>query len=131
MVQLVGHHVWRAAEGDTIDLAAVRLAVPAARLRLGSTVHQAALSDLSAVDRTYLLAMAQDDGESSTREIAQRLGKGAEYGNVYRRRLMDAGLVEPTRYGYVDLSIPYLRDYLREHAAGIEMAARTDDGAGA
>lgn len=128
MVQFVGYHVWRMAEGDVIDMAAVHRGVPAARLRLGSTVHQTALADLSPVDRTYLLAMAQDDGESSTREVALRLDRGVEYGNVYRRRLIDAGLIEPIRHGYVDFSIPYLRDYLREHAAGIAMAGRTDGG---
>ena len=124
MVQLVGHQVWRAAATDAISLADVEAALPAARLRLGSTVHASALSDVSAVDRTYLLAMAEDDEESSTGDVAARMGVSARYANVYRSRLIDAGLVTPTRWGHVTFAIPYLRHYLREHAASIEAVSR-------
>lgn len=127
MIQLVGYHVWRKAPGRTIDLAAAREGIPAARKRLGSLVHETALADLSDVDRTYLVAMAQDEGESSTGAIAQRLGVSPYYGSVYRGRLIDAGVIEPTRHGFVDFTIPYLREYLREHAARYEMAARHGD----
>ncbi|MGB7980465.1 MAG: AAA family ATPase [Candidatus Nanopelagicales bacterium] len=124
MIQLVGYHVWRKTTGHHIDLDAVHAGIPAARKRLGSTVHATALADLSAVDRTYLLAMSHDDGESSTGEIARRLHETPYYASVYRARLIDAGVIEPTRRGYVDFAIPYLREYLREHAARYEMARR-------
>src|SRR5665647_1325337 len=71
------------AAGDHIDLAAVHAGIPAARKRLGSTVHATALADLSAVDRTYLLAMAQDAGPSKTGEIARRLGEDVHYAGQY------------------------------------------------
>lgn len=125
MIQLVGYHIWRLAAGEIIDAAAVRAGVEAARKRLGSTVHETALADLSDIDRTYLLAMAHDPGESSTGEIARRLGAAPNYAAVYRSRLIAAGMIEPTRHGYVDFAIPYLREYLREHAARYEMSARS------
>lgn len=124
MVQLVGHQVWRAATTDVTTLADVEAGVPAARLRLGSTVHASAVNDVSAVDRSYLLAMAQDDGESKTGDVAARLGVSARYANVYRSRLIDAGLVEPVGWGRVTFAIPYLRQYLREHAASVEALSR-------
>ncbi|WP_127129541.1 AAA family ATPase [Georgenia sp. SYP-B2076] len=124
MIQLVGYHVWRKADGDVIDLAAVRAGVPAARKRLGSTVHETALADLSAVDRTYLLAMSHDDGPSRTGEVAKRMDVTPFYASTYRARLIDAGIIEAVDHGYVDFAIPYLREYLREHAARYEMAAR-------
>ena len=124
MIQLVGYHVWRWAVRGHIDRLGAGFGVDDAQKRLGSTVHETALADLSAVDRTYLLAMSQDDGESSTGEIASRLGEGPGYGNVYRTRLIDAGIIVPTGRGYVDFAIPYLRQYLRDHAASIEMASR-------
>ncbi|WP_448058907.1 ATP-binding protein [Cellulomonas hominis] len=124
MIQLVGYHVWRKATGARIDLAAAREGVPAARKRLGSLVHETALADLSDVDRTYLVAMAQDAGPSSTGAIARRLGVTPYYASTYRGRLIAAGVIEPTRHGYVDFAIPYLREYLREHAARYEMATR-------
>ncbi len=74
MIQLVGYHVWRSAQTSLIDLADVREGVAAARTRLGSLVHETSLADLSEVDRTYLIAMAQDEGDSSTGQIARRLG---------------------------------------------------------
>lgn len=124
MVQLVGYHVWRKAAGTHIDLDAVCDGIRAARKRLGSTVHATALADLSPVDRTYLLAMAQDPGPSNTGEIARRLGETRYYAGQYRLRLIDAGVIEPVERGYVDFTIPYLREYLREHAARYEMASR-------
>lgn len=124
MIQLVGYHVWRKADGDRIDIKAVRAGIPAARKRLGSTVHETALADLSEIDRTYLVAMAQDAGESSTSAVARRLGVTASYASTYRARLVAAGVIEPTSRGHVDFAIPFLREYLREHAARYEMAAR-------
>lgn len=125
MIQLVGYHVWRKANGDVIDQAAVAEGVPAARKRLGSTVHATALADLSGIDRTYLLAMAQDDGPSRTGEVARRMDESPYYAGQYRLRLIDAGIIEATGHGYVDFAIPYLREYLRDHAARYEMASRT------
>ena len=117
MIQLVGYHCWREAEGDVIDLSAAKEGIAAARKRLGSTVHATALADLSEVDRTFLLAMAQDDGPSAIRDIAARMHVSADYVNVYRARLIDAMMIEPTGRGQVEFAVPYLREYLREHAA--------------
>lgn len=124
MIQLVGYHVWRKAEDDKIDLHAASGGVDAARVRLGNTVHEANLQALSDVDRTYLIAMAQDDGPSRTKAIAERLGVGIGYGNVYRARLIAAGVIAARGHGRVDFTVPYLREHLREHAAGEELGER-------
>ena len=60
--------------------------------------------------------MSQDDGPSRMAEIASRLGVDAGYASVYRARLIAAELVSPAKRGYVDFTLPYLREYLREHA---------------
>ncbi len=117
MIQLVGYHTWRCASGATIDRAAVATGVDAARVRLGSLVHAPALRELSDVDRTFLLAMARDEGPSRTSTIAERMEKSTQYASVYRARLMAAGMIEPAGHGTVRFSIPYLREYLVEHAA--------------
>jgi hypothetical protein len=124
MIQLVGYHVWRNAGEHVIDTGAADAGISAARQRLGSTVHESALADLSAVDRTYLMAMSKDSGPASTAAVAARMGKDAHYANAYRSRLIDAGVIEAAGRGYVDFAIPYLREYLRSHAARIEMSAR-------
>lgn len=123
MIQLVGYHLWRHSQ-DQITLEAVLDGTAAARTRLGSLVHATALADLSAVDRTYLVAMAHDDEECSTGEIARRLGVTPFYASTYRRRLIAAGVIAAVRHGYVDFTIPYLREYLREHATRYGLSAR-------
>lgn len=128
MIQLVGYHVWRAAPTARITIDDARDGAAAARKRLGSLVHETSLADLSNVDRSYLVAMAQDEGESSTGQVARRLGVTAYYASTYRARLIAAGVIEPTRHGYVDFAIPYLREYMREHATRYGMAARRRPG---
>lgn len=104
-----------------IDLAAAESGAEAAKIRLGGTVHEPAIENLSEVDRTYLLAMAQDEGPSRTSDIAQRLDKDVQYAGRYRERLIQSGIIFASSYGYVDFTIPYLRQWLQEHAATVLM----------
>jgi hypothetical protein len=54
---------------------------------------------------------------SKEKDIQQRLGIGANFASQYRLRLIASELIESTGHGYVEFALPYLRDYLREHAA--------------
>ena len=126
MIQLVGYHVWRAAHRAHPSDAAVTMddveqGVAKAHSRLGDAVHEPELDGLSPIDKTYLLAMAQDDGPSSTSVIAERMGRDVGYASRYRARLLDAQVIRESGYGMVDFTIPYLREYLREHAAFLQM----------
>lgn len=78
---------------------------------------QSAYSALSDVDQSYLLAMAEDGGPSSTARIAERLGVSPVYGGQYRLRLLAAGVIETTRRGYVDFAVPMFREFLRDSPA--------------
>jgi hypothetical protein len=118
LIQLVGSRCWRISpRAPEIIPADVKAGVEAARLRLGSLVHAPALKDASDIDKSFLLAMATDEGSSKVADIAERLGVDSKYVGVYRSRLIEAELIEPAGHGYVDFTLPYLRDYLREHAA--------------
>lgn len=76
-----------------------------------------ALADASDIDKSFLLAMAKDDGPSRMKDIQERLEIDANFASQYRLRLIASELIESTGHGYVDFAVPYLRDYLREHAA--------------
>jgi hypothetical protein len=117
-IQLVGSHIWRQQprHRDITDTD-VEAGIIAARRRLGSLVHEPALADLPGVARTFLLAMAHDDAPSKMSDIASRLKVDANYASQYRLRLIATELIEPAGHGRVDFTMPYLRDYLREHAA--------------
>jgi AAA ATPase domain len=118
LIQLVGYHIWRQHPRDhAIAAADIRPGILAARRRMGSLVHEPALADLPAVARTFLLAMAHDDGPSKMSDIAARLQVDGNYAGQYRLRLIAAELIEATSHGRVDFAMPYLRDYLRDHIA--------------
>jgi hypothetical protein len=118
LIQLVGHRTWRLrSDTEDISLADAEEGVRQARRRLGSLVYQPALADTSEIDRTFLLAMAKDDGPSKMADIQERLGVDESYVSQYRLRLIAAELIEPTKRGYVDFALPYLREYLRDEAA--------------
>ncbi|WP_353066477.1 hypothetical protein [Arcanobacterium hippocoleae] len=71
------------------------------------------------MDKTFLLAMSQDDGPSSMADIAKRMRKDTQYTGMYRARLIDAGVIAQVAYGKVDFAIPCLRAWLREHEASL------------
>jgi hypothetical protein len=126
LLQLVGAQTWRLhPDEDEISESDASTGVTRARLRLGALIHEPALSAASDIDKSFLLAMARDDGPSKMADIQQRLNVDVNYASQYRLRLIAAELIYPTRRGYVDFAVPYLREYLREHAAADGGAART------
>ncbi len=82
LIQLVGYHVWSQANraGGVVTADALEAGLAKARRRMGATVLRSAYRVLSTVDQSYLLAMAEDDGPSSTAKIAERLGVDLVYG---------------------------------------------------
>ena len=120
LIQLIGAHCWRQHPNEKeISLADALAGVPRALLRLGSLVHASALKSASEIDKTFLVVMAQDDGPSKMADIQMRMNVGQSYASTYRARLIAEDLIEPTQYGYIDFTLPYLREYLREHAASL------------
>jgi hypothetical protein len=126
MIQLVGWHTWQRAGGaDHIDEHHARQGVEKASRKVGALVHAPALADLSDIDRSFLAAMAHDDGPSRIKDLAQRLDVSGAYIGQYRRRLLESEMIYAPKYGWVDFTLPALRQYLREHAASSEWATET------
>lgn len=112
MVQLVGEAIrHRATENITDHEFTTGLA--SAQEKLGSLVLNPLLSKLSAGDRAFLEAMAEDDGPSKMSDISARLGKNPQYAGVYRNRLVESQIIRASSYGKVTFVIPHLREYLR------------------
>ena len=99
MTQLVGQWAFCERSGNIITKDDASRGIETARRKLGQLVHEPALADLSDVDRTFLLYMAQDDGPSKISDIAERFGKQGSYVGNYRRRLIDAEMITPTACG--------------------------------
>ncbi len=118
LLQLVGAQTWRLhPEAAEITVEDATLGVTRAHRRLGALIHQPARSAASDVDKSFLLAVAHDDGPSKMADIQQRLDVDVNYASQYRLRLIAAELICSTRRGYVDFALTYLREYLREDAA--------------
>jgi hypothetical protein len=123
-IQLVGDQVWRkAGTASEITLSTALEGIGAARRRLGQLVHAPALAEASDVDKSFLVAMAQDDGPSLIGDIADRLKVNSNYAGQHRLRLIALELIAPAGYGRVRFALPYLRDYLREHVARFGLSA--------
>lgn len=116
LFQLIGFHVWERS-GAIISVTEARAAVDFAKRRLGQLVHDTALADLSAKDKTFLLAMSNSNGPTRMADIKDKLHVTKQNANDTRRRLIDAEMVVPTGRGLVDFAMPYMRDFLRDHAA--------------
>lgn len=119
MIQLIGYQVWR--HVDTYDKrvtdAILAEGLAAAKRRLGQNIIAPELKSVSAVGRTFLLNMAQDDGASNISEIMARMGVDNAYISPVRQRLINAGIIKSAGYGKVDFVLPTLRTYLREDSA--------------
>ena len=92
-------------------------ALAAAHDSLGWRVLDPLLEQMSAGDRAFVEAMAQDDGPSKMSDIATRLQKNAQYVGVYRNRLVEAQIIRPASYGKVTFAIEHLREHLRATAS--------------
>lgn len=116
LAQLIGDLAWKASPNNaSISLDDVKSAYRRARRTMGRNIHEPSLSDLSHTDLTVLAHMAANDGPTAVSELRAGLGVNPQYLNVYRQRLIDAGMIIPAGHGKVDIAMPYLREYLRDH----------------
>lgn len=124
LIQLVGYHIWRAAKAHTelspvIDEDDVDRGIKLAMRDFDATVHETAIARLPLKAVEYLLAMAQDEGVSSTTEIACRLNMKPNALTSTRRMLIRRQAIESTARGFVTFSIPCMREFLLENKADI------------
>ncbi len=74
------------------------------------------LAPLSDNDRIFLTAMAQCAGPVTTSELQKKLGEKGPAIQPYRKRLIEAGVIEAPRRGELVFAVPFLADYLRNNA---------------
>ena len=69
----------------------------------------------------YLLSMASLWQTSSTSMVADALNKTPQQVSSVRSRLLRESIIEAHSYGKVSFAIHYMRDYLYEHKAELEV----------
>lgn len=113
MLQLVGYYMAAYAEPDgTVGERELTEALQTAQTDYENDVCETTLVALSGKDIEFLTAMTDDERVSRTADIAQRMGVDNSYAQKYRKRLIDAGIIEAAGHGSVSFAVPYLKDYL-------------------
>lgn len=131
MVQLVGYNVWKVArrhfgESPAVTTEDVREGAEMAMEDYVEAVIEPALSRLSKRAMSYLVEMSGSDGPSSTGCVAKSLGVPAQSLSNVRASLIAKQVIEPTEArGYVDFAIPWMREYVGDHA--VELMDRFPD----
>lgn len=115
MFQLVGYRSWNAVRDDSaIDVAAVEKGVSIARDELATRVFDATLLELSKGDIEFLGAMDKSGGLTERAVIAKRTNRSSSWVSTYKKRLLEAGVIEETRPGCYSFALPGFDEYLEE-----------------
>lgn len=116
LLQLVGYYlVDEIGGGSEIDPAILDRALADARDDMQDNVFKPSLAALSRKDLEFLKSLARcvdADGVARVSDIGAALGKSNGYLQVYRRRLIDAGIVVSPRNGELQIVVPMLTEYL-------------------
>ena len=67
---------------------------------------------LSDNDRNFLQALARCGGTVTTAKLQAALGKRGPAIQPYRKRLIEAGVIEAPRRGELVFAVPYLAEYI-------------------
>lgn len=122
MFQLVGYRAWNAAgnEAPAITCEHVVQGARLAREELSCRVFDATLAELSEGDVAFLDAMAAEGDIVERTRLAQRLGRSSGYISTYKKRLLEAGVIEEPRRGLLSFALPGFSDWLRAGDVRVE-----------
>ncbi len=114
MMQLIGHYITISASDDgVITEPEYHRALSYARKEFIADICETTLSPLSERDIDFLEAMSQDEKESSIKDLCTRLHVEPSFGQRYKNRLIQAGVIVSKRRGFVEYAVPYLNEYFR------------------
>lgn len=113
MLQLMGYYLVAFSNDETpVTIDQFEQAKEAAREEFDTKVFQAILKELSSGDIAFLCAMAQDADVTRVGDLEDRLGITQGTVQTYRRRLLEAGVIEVPRRGEVRFIFPEMAEYL-------------------
>lgn len=114
LMQLIGYYVMQyTEEGETVDATIMDKAEKSAMGDMENNVFKPILNPLSDNDKIFLKAMARQGETASTAKLQAALGKRGPAIQPYRKRLLDAGVIEAPRRGELVFAVPYLAEYLQ------------------
>jgi hypothetical protein len=116
LMQLIGYYLIQyTEEGGTVNSKIMDKVEKAAMSDMEDNVFKPILSPLSDNDLLFLKAMARQGDVVTTAKLQSALGKKGPAIQPYRKRLLDAGVIESPRRGELVFAVPYLAEYLLEN----------------
>lgn len=112
LLQLAGHHITIRAEEGILDREALESALTVAQKEFENDICKTTLAALSDTDEAFLAAMINTRKPYRIANIAESMGVTMDYAQKYRKRLIDAGVIEASGWGQVDFAVPYLASHL-------------------
>jgi predicted transcriptional regulator len=114
LLQLIGYYLLEYSESfKEVANEQIDQALTSAKRDLIEDIYTPVLKPLSARDRQFLQAMSKDRKSSKVTDIEKRMKTTRGNVQAYRKRLIDAGVIASERRGELELTIPYLGEYLR------------------
>jgi len=114
MIQLIGYQMWRQhPEEKNISFDDAQEGVVLAQNDLERMVLDITYRELSEKDVAFLAAMLEDVEYSNISEISTRMNVTPKYAGIYRKRLIEQGIISSWGYGKVAFSLPMFREYVQ------------------
>jgi predicted transcriptional regulator of viral defense system len=78
------------------------------------SVHSEIYDKLTDKEREFVNAMAELKDIFSTKDVLAQMNMEKNYYSVYRKRLIDKGVVEKVSFGESRFSLPYMKEYVQQ-----------------
>lgn len=115
LMQLIGYYVIQyTPQGEAVTDTVMDKAEKAAMSDMDDNVFKPILNPLSDNDKIFLKALARCSGTVTTAKLQAALGQKGPAIQPYRKRLIEAGVIEAPRRGELEFAVPYLAEYLLE-----------------
>lgn len=115
MFQLLGYRAWNASgANETLALDDIKRGAKLAKEELENRVFEATLMELSHNDLDFLQAMARIGEEATRSELMESLGRKSSHISTYKKRLLDAGVIDEPKRGAFSFALPGFREYILE-----------------
>ena len=117
LMQLIGYYVIQyTSKGSAVTNDIMDRVEKASMSDMEDNVFKPIVAPLSDNDLIFLRAIARCGGTVTTAKLQATLGKKGPAIQPYRKRLIDAGIIEAPRRGELVFAVPYLSDYLLKKA---------------
>jgi len=114
LIQLIGYQMWRQhPEIEFISLNDAKEGIILAQNDLERMIYDTTYRELSEKDIAFLTAMLDDKEYSNISNISSRMNVSPKYAGIYRKRLIEQGIIGSTGYGKVAFSLPMFREYIQ------------------